>query len=188
MKGILRFLKELFRFNFIDRRAKLGKNVRIDHFVIIEHNVEIGDNTWIGSWTHIRPGTKIGYNSEVRDQCYVAGFGVVIGNNTKILQQCNISQGTKVGDRCFIAVGIVTSNVRRMKHKRDFQSTTLAPVIEDGVRIGNAANILGSVVIAKESFIGAGAVVSKDTEPFGIYVGNPAKKIKEVPEKERIQW
>jgi len=188
MKGTVRFLKELFRFNFVNKRAKLGKDVRIDHFTVIEHNVEIGNNTWIGSWTHIREGTKIGCNSEVRDQCYVAGFGVVIGDNTKILQQCNISQGTKIGDKCFISVGTTTSNVRRMKHERDYQSVTMAPIIGKGVRMGNGANILGSILIADESFIGAGAVVTKDTEPFGVYVGNPAKKLREVPKEERIQW
>ena len=188
MKGALRFLKELFRFNFVDRKAKLGKNVRIDHFTVIEHDVEIGDDTWIGSWTHIRTGTRIGRNSEVRDQCYVAGFGVVIGNNTKILQQCNISQGTRIGDKCFISVGTSTSNVRRMKHERDYQSMTKAPIIGRGVRMGNGANILGNILIADESFIGAGAVVTKDTEPFGVYVGNPARKLREVPEEERIFW
>lgn len=188
VKGIIRFLKELLRFNFVDRRVKLGRNVRIDHFTVIEHDVEIGDNAWIGSWTHIRTGTKIGCNSEVRDQCYVAGFGVVIGNNTKILQQCNISQGTKIGDKCFIAVGVTTSNVRRMKHERDYQSVTMAPIIGRGVRMGNGANILGSIFIADESFIGAGAVVTKDTEPFGVYVGNPARKLREVSEEERIRW
>lgn len=183
-----RFLRELLRFNFIDRRAKIGKNVRIDHFTVIERNVEIGDNSWIGSWVHIRPGTKIGHNSEIRDQCYIAGFGVEIGNDTKILQQCNISQGTKIGDKCFISVGTSTSNVRRMKHQRDYQSVTSAPIIGRGVRMGNAANILGSLIIADESFIGAGAVVTKDTEPFGVYVGNPAKKLREVAKEERIKW
>ena len=34
------------------------------------------------------------------------------------------------------------------------------------------------VTIAKGCVIGANAVVTKDTEPFGIYVGVPAKKIK----------
>ncbi len=33
--------------------------------------------------------------------------------------------------------------------------------------------------IGEGSIIGSGAVVTKDTEPYGIYVGNPARKIAE---------
>jgi len=185
MRGILRLLRELFRFNFVDRRARIGKRVRIDHFVVIEHGVEIGNNTWIGSWTHIRPGTKIGYGSEVRDQCYVAGNGVIIGNRTKVLQKCNIAQGTEISDECFLSAGVITSNTRKIMHCRNGPAISVFAHIGHGTRVGIGAVILG-VTIAPESYIGAGAVVTKDTDQYGIYVGNPAKKIGEVPQEERI--
>ena len=187
MRGWLRFIKELFRFNFVDRRAKIGKNVRIDHFVVIEHNVAIGDNTWIGGWTHIRPDTKIGHDSEIRDQCYVSGHGVVIGNNTKICQKSSVAAGMKIGNKCFIT-NIFAANTKDIEHHRTIpRSKYIGPVIEDNVRIGINVTILPGVRIAKDSYIGAGAVVVKDTEPYGVYVGNPAKKIKEVSLEERVK-
>lgn len=50
--------------------------------------------------------------------------------------------------------------------------------IEDNVFIGAKAIILPGLTIAEASVVGAGAVLTKDTEPFSIYGGNPAKFIK----------
>ena len=51
-------------------------------------------------------------------------------------------------------------------------------MIEDDVWIGANCTILDGVRIAKGCIIGAGSVVSKSTEPFGIYAGVPARLIK----------
>lgn len=51
-------------------------------------------------------------------------------------------------------------------------------VVEDDVWIGCGVRILDGVVIAKGCVIGAGSVVTNSTEPYGVYVGIPAKKIK----------
>jgi len=39
--------------------------------------------------------------------------------------------------------------------------------------------VLDGVNIANGSVIGAGSVVTKSTEPYGVYVGNPARKMKQ---------
>ncbi len=49
--------------------------------------------------------------------------------------------------------------------------------IEDDVWIGRRVIILPGVTISHGCVLGAGAVVTKNTEPFGIYGGVPAKKI-----------
>lgn len=51
--------------------------------------------------------------------------------------------------------------------------------IGNDVWIGHRVTILPGVHIADGCVIGAGAVVTKDTEAYGVYVGNPAKKVKD---------
>ncbi|NLL71243.1 MAG: acetyltransferase [Epulopiscium sp.] len=51
-------------------------------------------------------------------------------------------------------------------------------VIEDDVWIGARVIILPGVTIGTGSVVGAGAVVTKDVEPYSIVGGNPAKLIK----------
>lgn len=50
-------------------------------------------------------------------------------------------------------------------------------VIEDDVWIGAHACILDGVRIARGCVVGAGAVVTRSTEPYGVYVGVPAKQV-----------
>lgn len=51
-------------------------------------------------------------------------------------------------------------------------------VIKDDVWIGFGAIIMPGVNIGEGCVIGAGAVVTKNCEPYGVYVGVPAKLIK----------
>lgn len=59
------------------------------------------------------------------------------------------------------------------------EASTKGPIIlEDDVWIGEKALILSGVKIGKGAIVGAGAVVTKDVEPYSIVAGNPAKIIK----------
>lgn len=53
-----------------------------------------------------------------------------------------------------------------------------APVIGDDVRITAGAIVIGKVTVGEGATIGAGAVVTKDVEPFTTVVGVPARAIK----------
>ena len=55
-------------------------------------------------------------------------------------------------------------------------------VIEDDVWVGARCQILKGVHIGARSIIAAGSVVTKDTEPYSIYAGVPAKKICSIEE------
>ena len=49
--------------------------------------------------------------------------------------------------------------------------------LDENVWIGGGATVLDGIIIKKGCVIGAGSVVTKNTEEYGIYVGNPARKI-----------
>jgi maltose O-acetyltransferase len=51
-------------------------------------------------------------------------------------------------------------------------------VIEDDVWIGAGAVILPGLTLRTGSVIGANAVVTRDTDAYGVYVGAPARKIR----------
>lgn len=50
--------------------------------------------------------------------------------------------------------------------------------IGNDVWIGQRATVLSGVRIGDGAVVGAGAVVAKDVEPFGIVVGNPARLVR----------
>lgn len=53
-------------------------------------------------------------------------------------------------------------------------------VIEDDVWIGANAIILPGVRIGRHSVIAAGSVVTQSVEPYSVYAGIPARKIKDI--------
>lgn len=52
--------------------------------------------------------------------------------------------------------------------------------IKDDVWIGAGVIILSGITIGECSVIGAGAVVTKDVEPYTVVAGVPARKIKDI--------
>jgi acetyltransferase-like isoleucine patch superfamily enzyme len=66
-------------------------------------------------------------------------------------------------------------------------------VVEDDVWIGSGARILDGVTLAIGSVIGAGAVVTRSTEPYSINLGVPARQVGTRPRAaeagaERREW
>jgi galactoside O-acetyltransferase len=58
-------------------------------------------------------------------------------------------------------------------------------VIESGVRITYHATILAGTTVARDSMVGAGSMLTRNTDPHWVYVGVPARPVKEKPAAER---
>jgi UDP-2-acetamido-3-amino-2,3-dideoxy-glucuronate N-acetyltransferase len=54
--------------------------------------------------------------------------------------------------------------------------TVIIPLVEKGASIGANSTIVCGNKIGTYSFIGAGAVVTKDVKPYALVVGNPARQ------------
>jgi UDP-2-acetamido-3-amino-2,3-dideoxy-glucuronate N-acetyltransferase len=64
-------------------------------------------------------------------------------------------------------------NPRSAIIRKDSYATT---VVEKGASIGANSTIVCGNKIGSYSFIGAGAVVTKDVKPYALVVGNPARQ------------
>lgn len=91
----------------------------------------------------------------------------IIGNNTKIGAKCNIAHNNVIGDGCVFAVGVLTSGSVKIGNNCWF---------------GTGSIISNGVTICDDVVVGAGAVVVKNITKSGIYVGNPARYLKPMPE------
>ena len=161
----------------------------------------IGANTIIGTGAVLYAGTTIGENclvadlASIREECAIAdsviiGRGVAvenqvtIGSYTKIQTGAYITAHTTIEDHVFIAPMVTTTNDNFMGRTQERFKHLKGPTIKKGARIGGASITLPGVTIARESFIAAGALVTKDTEPGLVYKGLPAKPARAVPPAE----
>jgi acetyltransferase-like isoleucine patch superfamily enzyme len=112
---------------------------------------------------------------------------VTIGNHTNINQLSNVCRDTIIEDYVFIGPGVIMTNTKKIAFRREYDDISQAPYIEYGAMIGGGVTICPGVRIGRNSSIGAGSVVTKDTEPTYLYYGNPAKKIRKLTPEEILK-
>lgn len=124
------------------------------------------------------------YGCKIGDNCFVGPFveiqkDVTIGNNTKIQSHSFICELVNIGNDCFVGHGVMFINdlFQNGGPARGDKELWKSTNIGNNVSIGSNATIL-PVVICDNVVIGAGAVVTKDISESGVYVGNPARKIR----------
>ena len=138
-------------------------------------------------------------NCQLMDFVFVdAGKSLKIGKYSTLTWYCLIEGGanTYIGDRVFLGPGtkVLTSTYKlngyySIEHiPEDCRGTDFGDItIKDDAYIGANCTILPGVTIGEGAVVGANALVNKDLEPWGIYVGSPCKKIgeREKPTPER---
>ena len=107
------------------------------------------------------------------------GKGVMIMNNCLMMARGGIT----IDDGAMIA-----ANAQLISNNHDLHDRmilTCKPVhIGKNAWVGAGATILPGVTVGDNAVVAAGAVVTKDVAPNTIVGGNPAKFIKEIPEKQ----
>ncbi len=141
-------------------KISIGDAVIIDDFVFIMG----GGKTTIGSFVHIASFTSITGGGEFVMENYSgisSGVRIYTGNEDysgKYMTNPTVPQPYRIATRSFVCI---------KKHAIVGANTVILP----GVTIGEGASI------------GANSLITKDCEPWTIYVGSPAKSLRERPQK-----
>lgn len=122
-----------------------------DERIFFRHhgNVVIGEGAFIGANAVVQRGRI---------------DSTVIGKRTIISSLCVVGHNTVIGENCSMAIQSGISGTCR---------------IGDRCWIGIGAKVRDSITICDDVVIGIGAVVVKDIDRPGVYVGNPAKFLRE---------
>ncbi len=157
----------------------LGKNVKVSDKASIYNpeKIKIGDFSRIDDFSIISGDVTVGKFCHITPMCLVAGGkpGVCLGDF------CTLAYGVKVFAQSDDYTGqtMVNSTI-----PRKFKNEYLAKVeLQKQVIIGAGAVIFPGVSVGEGCAVGALALLNKSTDPWGIYVGNPAKRVKEREKK-----
>jgi acetyltransferase-like isoleucine patch superfamily enzyme len=124
------------------------------------------------------------YGCVIGDSSFIGPFveiqkDVIIGKRCKIQSHAFICEMVTIGDDCFISHGVMFINDLFAKgHPAGGVKELWKPtIIGNNVSIGSNSTIL-PVTLVDRVVVGAGSVVTKDILEAGVYVGNPARKIR----------
>lgn len=116
---------------------------------------------------------------------------IVESNKLSVGRNCGINTGSYINAKGGITFGnnvLIGSNVTISSGKHPIEgkepavferpTVPMPIIIEDDVWIGANAVIMPGVTIKKGTVVGAGAIVTKDTEEYSVVAGVPAKIIR----------
>lgn len=157
----------------------------------INPHIQIGQNVRIesGAFMSTEGGGKIviGNNCKIHHKAFLLTWGgdIILGDDCSVNAFTTIygQGGIKIGNNVMIASNVTLIPAMHQFGRLDMPMNKQPQekkgiVIDDDVWIGTGVRVLDGVHIAEGCVIGAGAVLNKSTEPYGVYVGIPAKKIK----------
>lgn len=193
---------------YIHRNCQIGENVSIgagsvignciiDDHVEIQSNVVIYAKSHIQEHTVIQSSTTIGAKGylwvwDADKRVYLEQLGsVIVGPGVQIGSQCTVVRGS-VNESTIVGEGTCMAHGSFLGHGNvlgNYNHLANGVVLGGGCSISNRC-FLGSGVtmkagvglIADNIVLGTGAVVTKNLTESGVYVGCPARKIKEVTE------
>jgi UDP-2-acetamido-3-amino-2,3-dideoxy-glucuronate N-acetyltransferase len=142
---------------------------------VIDQGCKIGRGTKIWHFSHIMTGSEIGENCNI-GQNVVISPGVKLGRNVKVQNNVSIYTGVVCDDDVFLGPSMVFTNIVNPRSAVIRKDSYVSTTVEKGASVGANSTIICGNRIGRYSFIGAGAVVTKDVKPYALVVGNPARQ------------
>lgn len=151
---------------------------------LVDDRAKIGDKTSVWVNVQIRENVEIGSNCVISKDVYIDA-GVKIGDHCKIQNGVSVYHGVTIGNKVFLGPNAAFTNDKVPRaFNADWKITETK--IADGVSVGANATIVCGITLGEYCMVAAGAVVTKDVEPFTLVMGNPAKPYARINEMGEI--
>ena len=144
--------------SFVDEGATVGKGSKIWHFC------------------HVMPGAVLGERCNVGQNCVIMP-GTKLGTNCKLQNNVSIYEGVELEDDVFCGPSMVFTNIQTPRSHVNRRGEYVRTLVKQGASIGANATVVCGHTLGRFSFVGAGAVVTKDVKDHALVVGNPARQI-----------
>ncbi len=165
--------------------AYIGKDVRVYEKTVFvnRENIHLGDGCEVDDFVFVVGSNLI----KIGNRVHIASFVSLIGGGEITIDDCcGISVGGRLisGTDDFLGSGLVGPCV-----PPEFRSVQRSFVhLEKHVLLGTNTIVHPGVTIHEGAVTGSGTVVTKDLEAWGVYIGAPAKRVKDRPRDKILRY
>jgi acetyltransferase-like isoleucine patch superfamily enzyme len=160
-----------------ERRVVVGRGTSVGPHAVIFQDVAIGAETLIGDGASIREQCRIGSRCII-SRYVTLNYNTTVGDRTRIMDLTHLTGNAIIGNDVFVSIHVSMVNDNEMITRRYEEGRIIGPRIDDKASIGAGACLLPGVRIGEGALVAAGAVVTKDVEPYGVVMGMPARFVR----------
>jgi acetyltransferase-like isoleucine patch superfamily enzyme len=151
---------------------------------IVFAGAHIGEGAILGDQSYVRERSRIGAGSVI-GRGSVVDNDVRVGVRVKVQTSVYLTAFTLVEDDVFVGPGVTTTNDDTMA-RHDPQTPLRGAILRRACRVGGGAVLTPGVEVGEESFVAAGAVVTRDVPARAVVMGVPARVVREVGEQDLL--
>jgi galactoside O-acetyltransferase len=132
----------------------------------------------LGNHVAIDLGVYISTAADIGDYVHIAPYTCVIGGkDSKLIMKA--FSGISAGSKILCGSDDFTKGMMNPQVPAQYRSPKISTVTFEAFScIGVNSVVMPGVTLAEGSVVGSNSVLTKDTEPWTIYVGSPAKPVK----------
>ncbi len=142
----------------------------------VDEGAEVGAGTRIWHFCHVMPGAVIGEQCSLGQNCVVMP-NTRMGRNVKLQNNVSVYEGVELEDDVFCGPSMVFTNVGTPRAHVSRRGAYQRTLVRRGASIGANATVVCGTTLGRYSFVGAGAVVTRDVKDHALVVGNPARQV-----------
>jgi UDP-2-acetamido-3-amino-2,3-dideoxy-glucuronate N-acetyltransferase len=151
-------------------------NYTVHPSAIVDEGAQIGEGTRVWHFAHVCGGAKIGKGVSLGQNVFV-GNKVTIGDKCKIQNNVSVYDNVTLEEGVFCGPSMVFTNVYNPRSLIERKNEYLNTLVKKGATLGANCTIVCGTTVGEYAFLGAGAVINKDVQPYALVVGVPARQI-----------
>ena len=152
----------------------MSDNCFVHPTACVDEGTEMGEGTKVWHFTHIMSGATIGKNCVIGQNCFISSRAV-LGEGVKLQNNVSVYDLITLEDKVFVGPSAVFTNDINPRAPYPKGGKWIPTLVKEGASIGANATLLCGITIGRWSFVGAGAVVTKNVPDYAIVAGTPAR-------------
>ncbi len=158
--------------------GSIFKQEGIDLYVDATSRIKHPKFVEVGNHVAIDMGVYISTSASIGDYVHIAPYVCIIGGPDSVLIMEHFS-GISAGSKILCGSDDFTQGMMNPQVPAQYRSPKTSTVTFKAFScVGVNSVVMPGVTLAEGSVVGSNSVLTKDTEPWTIYVGSPAKPIK----------